>query len=293
VTEAAAPGVGSAHVPDLRKQPVEDVLRRVELGLGVRLDRESAVIKRRSVGARTNRGTWIRIERRSLAKIAAQGQPANGMEAAELLTGIAKPAWYGALSWLAAAEDAVWRADEVEFVEAEPVRSRGSLQETLTLSNAWWATLNTSLNNLAQQQITRLATPDTEPMTQTLVTNVIERAFPGRVNTTLPNSKEWVPTHADLNWANLTSPDCWLLDWEDLGRAPQGLDAATLWVSSLAVPSLAERVRQERQIDLDTRSGRLMALFNCAKVVGDVSAQGSPGFESTACLAAQLLAELA
>lgn len=79
---------------DLRTEPVDEVLFHVEAGLGVDLDRESVQRKRRSVGARSDRGTWVRVEARSLAKIAAQGQPANGMEAASLLTGIAKPAWY-------------------------------------------------------------------------------------------------------------------------------------------------------------------------------------------------------
>ncbi|MBB4910582.1 hypothetical protein [Actinophytocola algeriensis] len=268
------------------------MLRRVECGLDVQFDREAVVTKRRSIGAPTDRGTWVRIERRLLAKIAAQGQPANGMEAAELLTGIAKPAWYGALSWRDQADAAIWRADEVGFVSAAPVRSRGSLREAPALSEAWWATFNASLDNLAQQRTNRLATPDTQLMTQALVTDLIERVFAGQVDTTLPSTEQWVPAHADLNWANLTAPDCWLLDWEDLGQAPRGLDAACLWVSSLAIPSLAKRLCHERQAELDTRSGKLMTLFYCAKVVGDAHAQDSPSFEPTARLAAHLLADL-
>lgn len=289
----APPSVGPSSSRDLRKEPVEDVLRRVERGLEVGVDRESVVTKRRSIGVRTDRGTWVRIERRLLAKIAAQGQPANGMEAAELLTGIAKPAWYGALSWLDHADAAIWRADEVAFVSAPPVRARGSLREAPALSDAWWATFNDSLDNLAQQRTTRVATPDTQLMTQTLVTDLIERVFPAQVDTTLPSIEQWVPAHADLGWANLTAPECWFLDWEDLGQAPRGLDAATLWISSLAIPSLAERVRHERRADLDTRSGKLMTLFYCAKVVGDVHAQGSPSFEPARRLATQVLAGLA
>ena len=289
----APPGAGPSNSRDLRKEPVEDVLRRVERGLEVQLDRASVVTKRRSIGVRTDRGTWVRIERRLLAKIAAQGQPANGMEAAELLTGIAKPAWYGALSWLDQADAAIWRADEVGLVSAPPIRPRGALREAPALSDAWWATLNASLDNLAQQHTARLATPDTQLMTQALVTDLIERVFPGQVDTTLPSIEQWVPAHADLNWANLTAPECWLLDWEDLGQAPRGLDAATLWVSSLAIPPLAERVRHERQADLDSRSGKLMTLFYCAKVVGDAHSEGSPSFEPATRLATQLLAELA
>jgi hypothetical protein len=282
---------GRPRPKDLRKESVEDVLRRVEIGLDVGLDRDSAVTKRRSVGARTDRGTWVRMEVRQLAKIAAQGQVANGVEAAELLSGIAKPAWYGVLSWVDAASAEVWRADEIQLVSAAPIRSRGSLRDAPALPDAWWDALNTSLDGLARQRTTRLATPDTETITQALVTNVIERAFPDTVDTTITD-EEWVPAHADLNWANVTGPEFWILDWEDHGLAPRGLDAATLWISSLTVPTLAERVHHERRTDLDTRSGKLMALFNLAKIVSGAGARESPIFEPAKRLAEKLIADL-
>lgn len=291
VTAVSPSSEGRPRPRDLRKESVEDVLRRVEVGLDVRLDRDSAVTKRRSVGARTDRGTWVRMEVRQLAKIATQGQVANGMEAAELLSGIAKPAWYGVLSWLDAASAEVWRADEIQLVSAAPIRSRGSLRDAPALPDAWWDSLNTSLDSLARQRTTRLATPDTETITQALVTNVIERAFPDTVDTTITD-EEWVPAHADLNWANLTGPEFWILDWEDHGLAPCGLDAATLWTSSLTVPTLAERVHHERRTDLDTRSGKLMALFNLAKIVSGAGACESPIFEPAKRLAEKLIADL-
>lgn len=255
---------------DLRKEPVEEVLNRVEAGLGVVLDREAVARKRRSIGARSDRGTWVRIEIRPLVKIVAQGQAANGMEAANLLDGIAKPAWYAALSWHDAQGEAVWRADEVELVSDAPLNRRAVRE--VPLSEAWWATLNASLDALSRQHTTRIATPDTETITQSLVTREIERAFPGRADTTI--TEEWVPAHADLNWANLTWPACWIIDWEDHGMAPRGLDAANLWASSLGIPGLPERVWQERRADLETRAGTLMALFYCAKILSDSSVPG-------------------
>lgn len=253
---------------DLRKQPVEDLLARVERALGVGLASETVVRKRRSVGARSDCGTWVRIEARLLAKIVAQGQAGNGMEAAELLRGIAKPAWYRGLSWRDQAEDVVWRADDVELITAGLVQ-RGPLLSDVDLPDAWWGALNESLDALASQQTTRIATPDTEVITQALVTREIERAFPGRVDTTI--IEPWVPAHGDLNWANLTGPEFWILDWEDHGMAPRGLDAANLWASSLTVPELADRVYCERRADLESRSGKLMALFSVAKILNDSS----------------------
>jgi hypothetical protein len=128
----------------------------------------------------------------------------------------------------------------------------------------WWETFDASLTALTTAPTTRVATPDTEPITQLRLTAVIEDAFPGRIDTHID---EWTTAHADLNWANLTWPECYMLDWEDWGRAPRGLDAASLWINSLAVPSLAERVWAHRRPDLESRSGRLAALFYCAQAM--------------------------
>lgn len=250
---------------DLRKESVDDVLTSVEAGLGVTLDRATVARKRRSVGARSDRGTWVRIEARPLSKIVAQGQVADGMEAASLLSDIAKPAWYAALSWYVPDAETVWRADEVEFVSDAPLQRR--MMRDVSLSETWWATFNASLDALARQRTPRIATPDTEVITQELVTQEIERAFPGQVDTAL--TEPWVPAHADLGWANVTWPGCWIIDWEDWGMAPRGLDSANLWASSLGIPGLAERVWQERRADLEPRPGKLMALFCCAKILRD------------------------
>lgn len=276
---------------DLRRQPVDEVMATVARRLDVDFDPSSMVRKRRSVGARTSRGTWVRIEVRPLAKIAEQGQAANGMEAAELLTGIAKPAWHQAVTWLDHADEVVWQADEVDFVPAQPVRNGASLDAALALSPEWWERFNDSLDNLAAQHTTRIATPDTQVITQELVTATIGQAFPGKVDSTVPN-EEWVPAHADFNWANLTGPECWIIDWEDFGLAPRGLDAATLWVGSLHYPALADRVRAERRADLESTSGKIMALFYCAKILNDTSAAELPIYGMAANAASDVIKTL-
>lgn len=58
---------------DLRAQPVDEILDHVARSLQVRLLPDTVVRKRRSVGARTHRNTWVRIERRLLGKIPDQG----------------------------------------------------------------------------------------------------------------------------------------------------------------------------------------------------------------------------
>ncbi|MGW5367084.1 hypothetical protein ACWER6_00760 [Streptomyces sp. NPDC004009] len=275
-----------ARAVDLRVEPVDDVLEHVERSLQMQLLRDTVVCKRRSVGARTDRGTWVRVERRSFDRIGAQGW--NGTEAAAVLHGVSMPKWYAGLAWRERDEPVMWRADEMVLVTASPVGQAALVIEHPQLSDGWWAALNASLDALAAQRTHRLATPDTETATQELVTGTIRAVFP-EVDATVD---EWTPAHADLTWANVTGPEFCIIDWEDWGMAPRGLDAATLWGNSLAVPALAQRVWAERRPDLESRSGRLMALFFCAKVVGPHAHPQDPRLEPAREEAARLIAEL-
>ncbi|MFK4148609.1 hypothetical protein [Streptomyces sp. NPDC004065] len=275
-----------ARAVDLRVEPVDDVLEHVERSLQMQLLRDTVVCKRRSVGARTDRGTWVRVERRSFDRIGAQGW--NGTEAAAVLHGVSMPKWYAGLGWRERDEPVMWRADEMVLVTAPPVGQAALVIEDPQLSDGWWAALNASLDALAAQRTHRLATPDTETATQELVTGTIRAVFP-EVDATVD---EWTPAHADLTWANVTGPEFCIIDWEDWGMAPRGLDAVTLWGNSLAVPALAQRVWAERRPDLESRSGRLMALFFCAKVVGPHAHPQDPRLEPAREEAARLIAEL-
>lgn len=259
----------------------------MERSLQVRLDRETVVRKRRTVGARTDRGTWVRIERRGFDRIGAQGW--NGPESAAVLSGVVMPWWYAGFAWREPGESVMWRADEMELVNAAPVGQAALVMEDPRLPDAWWSALNASLDALAAQATPRVATPDTETITQELVTATIGEIFPGAADTAV---EEWLPAHADLTWANVTGPEFCMIDWEDWGMAPRGLDAATLWGNSLAVPALAERVWSERRPDLESRSGLLMALFFCAKVAGPHAQPEDPRLEPARKEAARLTARL-
>ncbi|MEU2870554.1 hypothetical protein ABZ769_15320 [Streptomyces olivoreticuli] len=272
---------------DLRRESVGEVLDRVEQSLQVRFDRQTIVRKRRSVGARTDRHTWVRIERRGFDRIGAQGW--NGPEAAAVLAGVAMPRWFAGSAWRERDEPVMWRADEFELITSAPVGA-ALVTEDPGLPDGWWAALNVSLDALAGQWTPRIATPDTETATQDLVTATLRETFPDLSDTSVG---EWATAHADLTWANIMGPEFCLIDWEDWGTAPRGLDAATLWGNSLAVPALAERVWQERRQDLESRTGRLMALFFCAKVVGPHAYPQDPRLEPARQEAARLVAELA
>ena len=276
----------AVHVADLRIEPVDEVLHRVEDALRFRFDTETVVRKRRSVGGRTERGTWVRIERRRLEKIDGQGW--NGTECAATLEGVAKPAWLASVAWRDEADAVMWRADETSLLPGKPIGS-SVLADDPHLSDAWWRALNSSLDALATQQTTRVATPDTVTITQAGISEAIRTVFPGDFDTTVAR---WVPAHADMNWANVTGPDFCLFDWEDWGNAPRGLDSASLWGSSLAVPALAERVRHERRHDVESRDGRLMTLFVCSNIAGPHAHPEDPRVEPARREAARIIEEL-
>ncbi|MFE9911466.1 hypothetical protein [Streptomyces clavifer] len=270
---------------DLRKEPVEAVLDRADRMLGVRLDRETVARKRRSVGARTDRGTWVRIERRGLDRIRVQG--GDGTASADGLRGIAKPAWFAGVAWRDEVDPVMWRADETGLLPDAPVGS-AVVAKGPQLSEEWWVSLNASLDALAAQHTNRIATPDTETVTQELVTGTIHNVFTG-VDTAVA---DWRPAHGDLNWANMTAPVLCLFDWEDWGMAPRGLDAAHLWGASLAIPALADRVRRERRNDLASRDGKLMMLFVAAKILGPYADPEDARLVPARKTAEQLLREL-
>lgn len=267
MTSATSAELPAAARFDLRRTDIDDALTRVQQSLDTRLNLERAVRKRRSVGAPTSRGTWVRIELRGIERLDGQGW---GTETTAVFNGIAAPAWLAGISWTDPERAAVWRADETALIPDSPI---GRATAATNLSDAWWATFNSSLDALAAEPTTRRATPDCEPMTQERVTSAIDAVFPGQIDTTVD---EWAPAHADLNWANLTAPNCWLLDWEDFGLAPRGLDAACLWSASLAIPDLAEQIHSGRAADLDSRTGRIMALYYCARRIA-LDEQDDPG----------------
>ncbi|WP_369186548.1 hypothetical protein [Streptomyces sp. R08] len=278
--------VSKGQAVDLRVQPVDEVLDRIERSLQVHLVPGTLMRKRRSVGARTDRDTWVRIERRLLDKIPDQGW--NGTESAARLEGVAQPEWHGCVVWRDADEPVMWRVDETELLPAAPV-GNAILSDAPELPDDWWEALNASLDALVAQSTRRVATPDTETITQDVVTESIRGVFTNDFETII---ERWVPAHADLNWANMTAPTFSLFDWEDWGNAPLGLDSANLWASSLAVPALADRVWHERRSDFESRDGKVMTLFACSKILGPYAHPEDPRLEPARRTAEQIIKEL-
>jgi hypothetical protein len=240
---------------DLRKHDAAREIDQVERALNARLDRQTEIRKRRSIGFRSDRDTWVRIEQQPMSRFVERGN--NGLERSVVLHGVTKPEWYQSVSWIDRAVDRMWRADETELIESRHVIPWGFLRESPALSAKWWRDLNSSLDALSEHATAHVA------VHQSRITEVITATFPD-VDTTID---EWVTAHGDFYWQNLTAPKFCILDWEDWGAAPRGWDAASLWHDSLLVPPLADRVYSERQTDLDSRSGLLCRLMRCAEIL--------------------------
>jgi hypothetical protein len=262
VVTTPQPSSRPVAVLDVREHDHEDVLRRVEHVFDLRLDLSSAVYGESGAteGFRTSNGTWARVERRNRWRI--NSAVWVGLEAASTVKGVKKPEWFQGATWTDNAREVVWRADEVELISAPVV---GDLVTAAALPDAWWTAVRDSLAALATHQTERVG------MTQAHLTKRISEVF-DRVDTTVD---EWTTAHADVHWGNL-SVEGHLIDWEDWGVAPRGLDAATLWQSALPDAAVAARVQQEFAEDLQTRSGKLSQLLVCANAIRVAARRGKP-----------------
>lgn len=265
---------------DVRENQHDDVLDHAERALGARLDRESVVYGEHGAteGFRTSNGTWVRVERRQRWRI--NSAVWIGLEAAATIRGVKKPEWFQGATWADPARDVVWRADEVELITAPVV---GDLATAATLPDSWWTGLRESLAALGAHPTERVG------MSQAHLTKRITEVFDD-VDTVVD---EWATAHTDLHWGNL-STEGHIIDWEDWGAAPRGHDAATLWQSALPDPRMVARVQDEFAADLETRSGKLAQLLQCANAIRAAARRGAPTPLSEPARAAAdvLLAEL-
>ncbi|TWP47474.1 hypothetical protein FKR81_32305 [Lentzea tibetensis] len=219
-----------------------------------------------TIGFATSSDTWVRIAWTDAHDI--HGPSWTGTEIASAITGVKKPELFRSYRWVDRVRSVVWRADETELITSRAIHSTGLINEEPDLSVAWWDSLGSSLAALAAVETERVA------MAQAHLTRRINQVFGDEgIDTEVD---EWTTAHADLHFGNLTAPDCYLLDWDSWGRAPRGLDAATLWGHCLLVPSVAHRVQAEFVDDLSSRSGLLAQLLFCSNVIRLNSSKPKP-----------------
>ncbi|WP_190816556.1 hypothetical protein [Saccharopolyspora pogona] len=243
--------------PDLRRAGCAGAVSRAEQELAVRLDASQAVIKRRTWGAPSDRGTWVRLQVWPAGHAVVDQVP--GVVAASALTQVPRPAWYRGVRW---DDDGglVWRADELELVTQSPVIQAGTLTTDPSVSDDWWHELARALAAVAT---TAVPLPQ-QTVTQQRFTERITAAVGSDVDTTVT---AWGGLHGDIAFANLTAPELFLLDWEEFGRGPVGVDHARLWADSLATPGAAQRCTDEFAPYLHGRQGLLCRAYSLAPLL--------------------------
>ncbi|QTZ92761.1 hypothetical protein SU9_015795 [Streptomyces auratus AGR0001] len=197
---------------------------------------------------------WLRLVSDSQRK--SGGKLWEGPREAEqsLPPAVPRPRLLGLCDWSADGWD--YRAEHYEFVTAPPVAKSPVLHHQAELPDTWWQGLHQALAHIALVRTGRQAVRE----------QYIRRRVPEFTGVT-PGEITWTTAHGDLHWANLTGPALTLLDWEGWGTAPLGYDAANLYLHSLPVPDVAERIRKEFAHVLDTPAGRIGELTACTEIL--------------------------
>lgn len=210
----------------------------------------------RTIGASvtTSHGNaWLRLLEAPAGKEGGKLWTGTQEAAAILPTEIPRPRLLDSADW--AREGYAYRAELSSYITAPVCSPTPDLTEHITLSGAWWTRLRRAISAVA-------ATPAPDDRPRVITQDYIPRTIPrylgdAGIDTTV---RRWTLAHGDLYWANLTSPELTILDWEGFGPAPYGFDAANLFAYTLPTPELATRVRDTLADILATPDGRLAEL---------------------------------
>ncbi|MFI1254131.1 hypothetical protein ACH4U6_10040 [Streptomyces netropsis] len=214
-----------------------------------------------TIGGRAGEDRWLRVDAGKVGR--PQRVPGEGTAGAEQLVPgeVPRPRLYAATAWTA---DGYAYEAELSDLVTTPVVSphRCDLATDPGLPDQWWTDLRHALLILAKVDGT---------MRVTVRDGWAARAFPHFLG--IPGPSEIVRTtgHGDLQWANITGHPLTILDWERWGRVPVGFDAGTLHTASLAVPSIAARIRETFADVLDTDAGRVGELCALAEMLQAVA----------------------
>lgn len=207
---------------------------------------------------------WLRVV--SDQREFAEGDFWTGNVDASTIVGVAKPRVLRHWDW---ADGAMrLRAELMTLLPGRVCSSTPELRHRLELPQDWWRELHESLAALREVDTMRVHLRQEDISTRLTV------FFGDRVADT--RVSEWTAAHTDLHWANLLAPECALVDWEGWGVAPAGFDAACLYLHSLLVPEMAERVHAELAAELASRDGLVSQLYVIGRMLLRVNAGDYP-----------------
>ncbi|ARF74838.1 hypothetical protein B7C62_23310 [Kitasatospora albolonga] len=214
----------------------------------------------RTIGSRTEGGHWLRVHCGETSKTPKIRNEGIALAEKRVSDKVSRPHLHDLYRWDSG--EYVFEAELIDYI-AQPVISPETpdLAEDPGLPDSWWTALRKSLDALS----------GAEPPRETIRQSWADRVFPEFLGIPAPAITERVTGHADLQWANLTHDPLVILDWERWGAVPVGYDPAMLYVNSLRVPTVADRIRVEFAHVLDTPAGRIgeqIALAEILQAVG-------------------------
>jgi hypothetical protein len=207
-----------------------------------------------------NERFWLRVKARRTGVV--PDRLWNGEREAVVFDGLVrKPKLIEVHDWVD--NEIHWRSERMTFLARPVASATPELQVPVNTGDAWFEDLRSALTAIASVTTARVA------VRQDLVTRRIQSVFGPEANTVVT---KWITAHTDLNWANVTSGQLWLLDWESWGTAPECIDIAFLLAFSLSHEQTATRVRAFFTKELASPAGQLAQRFVCAELLAMSSA---------------------
>lgn len=169
---------------------------------------------------------------------------------ADAIAGVPKPKLIRQITWNHS--DEFWVARLTTLVAGIIEKGPWADSSAHGVESTWFEALNRSLEALARQPCTRVH------IQTRLFERWLKRHFRSRPTV---DPSDWVPSHNDLQWSNLSHPDLSILDWEWYGQSPRGYDHGALIVYSCHDEELTARLESSFKPTLEVGVGAFSKLF--------------------------------
>ncbi|MGR6998811.1 hypothetical protein ACU686_12895 [Yinghuangia aomiensis] len=245
-----------ADCEDWQSELLADAAQR----LGAELASEGRVFRWSAVGSpATFKGArvWLRVS--AFLENTMDAEAWRGTFEAGAITGVCKPTLLDRVLWETDAPVAVPVSGEMLTFIPDPVAStRRFLMEPPVSAPGWFRDLRSSLDALAEVPTDRRFRVHNAEQYGYLLAATYGRPLPSGI---VP---EFGTEHIDLTWGNISAPGFTIIDWEHWGVAVKGYGIAYLYLTSLAVPEVAGRIRETCADLLDSPTGRYAQLVAAA-----------------------------
>ena len=195
----------------------------------------------------------------------------RGTRDAAAIPGVCKPSMLKHVEWSTSGPPQVPVSAEVLTLVADHTASRDRfLYQAPELSPAWYADLAASLAALADWRTGRRFRVHEQTQYDYLLSATYRRPVPVGI------AAEFGTEHLDLSWENVSAPGFQILDMEHWGLGVRGYGAAYLYLTSLAVPQVAQQVHEALADVLDSPSGRYAQLVAAALIIRNLTRLADP-----------------